>query len=204
MPRPLLLFLYSTPNIAGSLLGLFGLLLFFTGVIKSFWLLIVLGLYGIGFFGAPRSGQLDLAMQNEIATEDLQQQLDKLIRQVQDKLSEPVLERLKSIREALLALIPHLQRMVQSDRNLHVIKSTVSQYLPEMLQNYFSLPPAFARFHTLKSGKTPRDLLLEQLDVLDRELKLILEDIHLKDTDALAAHGLFLKNKFPSGREWLE
>jgi hypothetical protein len=204
MPRPVLLFLYSTPNIAGSLLGLLGLLLFFTGIVKSFWVLIVIGLYGIGYLGAPRNGQVDLAIEHEIANEDLQQQLDKLLKQVDKHLSEPVMDRLKSIRETLIALIPHLQGMVRSDHNLHVIKSTASQYLPEMLEKYLALPPAFARFHSLKSGKTPRDLLLEQLDVLDRELKLILEDVHLKDTDALAAHGLFIKNKFASGREWLE
>jgi len=41
----ILLFLYSTPNIVGSLLGILGLALFFFGVIGRFWLLIVVGLY---------------------------------------------------------------------------------------------------------------------------------------------------------------
>lgn len=38
MPRKLLLYLYGTPNIVGSLLGLIGLGLYFAGVIKSLWI----------------------------------------------------------------------------------------------------------------------------------------------------------------------
>ena len=44
LKRSLLLFLYSTPNIVGCLLGVFGLLSFFAGIIKAYWLFIVLGL----------------------------------------------------------------------------------------------------------------------------------------------------------------
>jgi hypothetical protein len=35
--------------------------------------------------------------------------------------------------------------------------------------NYLSLPPAFANLHPVRYGKTERQLLNKQLDILDRE-----------------------------------
>jgi hypothetical protein len=202
--RGLWLFLYSTSNIVGSFLGLIGLLLFFTGVVKSYWPFIVMGLYGIGYFGTPRSEKLELAMRQDMDYANLKEQLDSLLRSVKKRLSQPVMERLESIKETLITLLPYLREMQRSDHQLHIIKSTATRYLPEMLEKYLALPPAFARFHSLKSGKTPREELLEQLAILDNELKQILEDIHEKKTDDLAAHGRFLRDKFASGKEWLD
>src|SRR5262249_41356431 len=51
----LMLYLYSANNIAGCLLAMGGLALFFTGVIDAYWWAIVAGLYGAGSLGWPRS-----------------------------------------------------------------------------------------------------------------------------------------------------
>ena len=50
LPRRLQLFLYSNGNIAGSLMAMGGLGLFFGGVIHAYWWAIVAGLYGAGEF----------------------------------------------------------------------------------------------------------------------------------------------------------
>lgn len=56
--RPVLFF-YGTNNIAGCLLALGGLVLYFGGVIEAYWWLIVAGLYGRGDAraAAERSGE---------------------------------------------------------------------------------------------------------------------------------------------------
>lgn len=63
MKRRLLLFLYSTPHIVGSVLGLLGLGLFFAGIIKSYWYFIVAGLYVIGVLATPKSPTYELRLE---------------------------------------------------------------------------------------------------------------------------------------------
>lgn len=42
------------------MLGILGMLAFFGGLIDSYWLAIVAGLYGVGVLGFPRSREWDL------------------------------------------------------------------------------------------------------------------------------------------------
>ena len=73
-----------------------------------------------------------------------------------------------------------------------------------MLETYLKLPTAYARFHSIRNGKTPKDLLLEQLEILDAEMLNVVVDLHKNDTQALITHGRFLKDKFRKGSDvWL-
>ena len=86
---------------------------------------------------------------------------------------------------------------------LYLVRQTATDYLPEMLETYLRLPPMYARFHEVTPGKTSRDLLVEQLTVLQGEMENILDDLHRDDAEALRAHGDFLKRKFDNGQPWL-
>ena len=77
-----LLFLYSTPNIIGSLLGIIGLMLYFLGIINQFWFLIVIGLYAIGLLATPQRYNYELSMKNQLTAEDIQAELDGLIHKI--------------------------------------------------------------------------------------------------------------------------
>lgn len=59
-----------------------------------------------------------------------------------------------------------------------------------------NLPSAYANLHPVKNGKTARQLLSEQLDLLDHSMQQIVEDIHRNDTQKLVVHGRFLEEKF--------
>lgn len=203
MRRSVWLFLYSTSNLVGSALGLLGLAAFFGGLIKSFWLLIVLGLYAIGFVTTPRNTAAGLSLKKNLVGADLEKGLNELIRKIRKRVSPQILEKVVSIKDSIISLLPHLDKMDSTDRNLHVIKQTVTDYLPDMLQTYLALPTAFARFHRVQGDKTSRDVLLEQLDILDREMQQIMIDLATRDTEALIAHGKFLKDKFAEGDGWL-
>jgi len=203
MSRKAALFLYSNGNILGSLLALLGLVLFFLGLIKSFWFVIVLGLYGIGFLLAPKNRTVSFKINQDLSIEELQKSLKVLSKEVKKRVSLPVLERVNSIIETINSLLPHLSKIESNHHNLHIIKQTATDYLPQMLNTYLELPTAFARFHHIKGNQTPRDILIDQLDLLDNEMKQILVDILKQDTEALVTHGRFLKNKFASGENWL-
>ena len=202
MSRKLLLYLYSSNNIAGSLMGLAGLGLFFLGVIESFWFLIVGGLYVAGVLGMPRRQDLKLALEARLSAEELEDALNRIVSKIKRRVSKEVLARVKSIQESVLAVLPRITEMGHSQYDIHLIKQTVLDYLPSALENYLKLPRAYATMHPVRDGKTSKQLLIEQLDVLDRRMREILEDVHRNDTQALVVHGRFLKDKFGDSSEF--
>ena len=192
----ILLFLYSTPNIVGSLLGLIGLLLFFLGVIQDFWLLIVVGLYFIGVLVTPKQTTYDLSIQTQVSADEIRTQMNELVRKIGKRTPAEVLAKVESIKESIFSILPILASSNLGDRNVFTIRQTVFEYLPTALENYLSLPPAFANLHPVRDGKTARHLLNEQLDILDREMKEIVVDMSANDTQKLLTHGRFLEQKF--------
>lgn len=192
----ILLYLYSTPNIVGSLLGLTGLLLFFLGVIQDFWLFIVVGLYLIGVLVTPKQTAYDLAIQTQVSVEEIQAQLDALVHKIRKRMPAETLAKVESIKASIESILPILAASKLGDRNVFTIRQTVFEYLPTALENYLSLPPAFANWHPIRDGKTARQLLNEQLDLLDREMKEIVVDMSANDVQKLLAHGRFLEQKF--------
>lgn len=198
-----LLFLYGTPNIVGSVLALLGLALFFLGIIKSFWFFIIVGLYAIGYVGVPRNPSLHLSLSKAMDTKALSGALDELRRSVKKRLSDPVITRLVSVSDTIKHILPHLDKMDGNSKHLHSVRKTVTDYLPRMLETYLQLPPAFARMHRMKNGFTPREMLMEQLGLLQNEMDKILQLVLENDADALVAHGNFIKEKFAGDYDWI-
>ncbi|MEO5366226.1 MAG: hypothetical protein H7831_07685 [Magnetococcus sp. WYHC-3] len=202
MGRALVLFLYGTPNLMGTVLALGGLGLLFAGIIQSYWPVIVAGLYALGYLGTPGGQKEQLRFEHALTLEEMQEGLLALEASLRKRVSEPVLVRMGRIRDFLLAILPQLDTLDQGSHPVHVIRQTITVYLPEMFERYLALPPAYARMHVIRDGKTPRDFLLEQLDLLEGELQRILHDIHGSDAQSLIAHGRFLKEKFAQP-DWL-
>jgi hypothetical protein len=191
-----LLYLYSNGNILGSILGLVGLGLYFTGIIHDFWLLIVIGLYGIGVLAAPRNETQELRLRHQLDSEELRGELEELVHAIRRRVPKEVYERVVSIKNTIVEILPFLQRLDESNYNLYTIRQTALEYLPETLENYLKLPRAYASMHVIKEGKTAQKLLVEQLDLLDEEMKSIAQEFYRNNTEELVAHGRFLEEKF--------
>ncbi|MDP2787408.1 MAG: hypothetical protein Q8O79_04965 [Pseudomonadota bacterium] len=192
------LFLYGYPNIAGSALGLVGLALFFLGIIGPGWPYIVAGLYGLGWVLAwqlaPREMHLEIA--REARAEALLGELENLIKRVHKHLPREAQVLLQSLRQTLAELLPRLADNTVFSQEGHTVEKTVRDYLPATLENYLHLPPAFARMHTLKDGKTAQSMLLDQLGLLDDQMRQMLANALRDDARALAENGAFLEQKF--------
>jgi hypothetical protein len=200
----LLLFLYGNRNIAGSVLGIVGLGLFFAGLTPHLWYLIVAGLYGIGYLAAPSGSQVDLSLGTELTQDAIAARLAGLVATVSRRAEPDVVTVVQSIRDSIVALLPRLLPRVGSpDPNLYVVRQTATDYLPATLQNYLSLPPAFRRLHPLRDGKTAHTVLIEQLTLLDEKMKETLVSVTENDTQALLTNGRFLKERFASGADFL-
>lgn len=194
--RELILFLYSTPNMVGSSLGLAGIALFLTGVIHKNWLLIVLSLYATGVMATPRYRYIELQLHNELNREELQQELEALLTNIRDRVPTEIFVQVEEIKTVIIEMLSSINDIEGTDHNLHLIRQTVLDYLPQALEYYLNLPPAFANLHPLNEGKTARVLLEEQLALLNQQMQQIQRELHSHDAAALVTHLHVLQDIF--------
>src|SRR5215475_7127473 len=114
--RRVLLFLYSTPNIVGSVFGLAGLGLFFGGVIKKYWLFIVVGLYVAGLLLTPKNKAVELTLQSELTADDIHTSLETLMVKIRPRVPKEIFAQVERIREAIFALLPKIADVNSGDR----------------------------------------------------------------------------------------
>ena len=192
----ILLYLYSTRNIAACLAALTGPVLLFSGIIREGWLLITAALYGVGYFATPAPRVLDVALTQSLSFDALIERLDRIASEARPQLQPQMVPRLDSIRRSIQEVLPRLADVRGFDDNLYTVRETIARYLPETLANYVALPPVFRVTRVLKDGKTARDLLMDQLAVLDDQMKEVVANVARGDADALLANGQFLEAKF--------
>jgi len=192
----LLLLFYSSANIAGCALALLGPALLFLGVIDTGWLLITAGLYAVGWLLGRRPPALERHIEASLSAEQILDRLDGLIRQAAPHLVEDMRRSLVSIRSSVAEVLPRLLNAGGGNDDLFTVRETVLNYLPETLANYVALPPAFRASHVLADGKTARQLLVDQLALLDRQLQEVVANVASSDAQALLANGAFLRQRF--------
>ena len=205
VPQPspgqrVLMHLYSPGNIAGCLMALGGLALFFTGVIHAFWWAIVPGLYGAGALGWPRSHLSETATHAELSTELLAQQVRTLVISVAQGLPKEALASLQNIQITMDELLPRLQELrdrgVISPKDSFTVVETIRRYLPDTLAAYLRLPRYYAQMQPLADGRTAAQTLLDQLRVLDMSLREVARNAFAGDAEALVLNGRFLQTRF--------
>jgi hypothetical protein len=191
-----LLYLYSTRNIVACCAALVGPALLFLGAISQGWLLITCALYAAGYLATPAPHVLDASLAQSLSFEDLVERLDRIVRDTRSQLQPAMIAHLESIRRSITEVLPKLADARGFNDDLYTVRETVLRYLPETLANYVALPPAFRATRALKAGKTARDLLTEQLTILDDQLKEVVDNVARGDAEALLANGKFLEAKF--------
>jgi hypothetical protein len=201
MARNFLLYLYSMPNMVGAGFALIGLLLFFSNIATGIiGLSLIVGLYLVGMVvGAQLSRKRDSGLhklEDELSLDEMKVELERLAWQSKRKLPRELSERVDSIKDSILSVLPTLASYQRGDFNLFTIRQTALEYLPEAIENYLKLPTAYANYHPVQNGKTARQLLLEQLILLDDEMEDIAKNISDNDTQKLIVHGRFLADKF--------
>lgn len=195
----LLLFLYSNANIAGCALALLGPALLFAGVIGPGWLYITAGLYAAGWamgWAGKRTPDIDRRIADTLGVAQTLERLDALIRSVTPHLTPDMNGHLASVRTSVAEVLPRLVGERGFDNDLFTVRETVLRYLPETLANYVALPPVFRTTQPLKEGKTARQLLGDQLTLLDSKMREIVANVAGADAQALLANGKFLEMKF--------
>jgi hypothetical protein len=194
--NPVLRYLYSGKNIVGSTLALFGLLLFFTGVVTSFfWPFVVAGMYGIGALLAPGPPKVALSG-TSFDPDSIRRSLQRQLNIAAGKLSPALQAKLQEIADTIMGILPHYAEFPPGSPDLFVVGRTATDYLPSALQAYLNLPRAYATLHKMPNGKTADEVLGDQLTLLASKMDEVADAVHKKDSDALLANGRFLEEKF--------
>jgi len=191
-----LLYLYSTRNLVATGLALLGPALLFAGVIRDFWLPITGALYASGWLLTPAPRIVDVDLTQALSMDALRDRLDAVIARARPALPADLAKRLDSIRSSIGEVLPRLSGESGASDDLYLVRETVLRYLPETLSNYLALPPLFRTTHALRDGKTARELLADQLSVLDTQMHEVVGNVARGDAEALISNGRFLEAKF--------
>ena len=204
--RRLEAFLYSRRNIAGSLLALAGLALHFVGVLTGpWWLPIIVGLYLIGYLLVPPEQELSIQLGAADDANQVRDGLAKLLRALRGKVADDLYAKVVSIQSSILGTLEIEHSMADAaDPNVYLIRQTALAYLPDAFTTYLRMPRAMAERRQIAGGRTPHDVLLEQLDLMDRRLADVADDMARHDSDKLLANGRFLAERFGTSSLELE
>ena len=194
VPRRSTMYLYSTKNLVGCGLALVGLVLFFTNIVGPLWPVVVVGLYLVGALATPSNTRYDLHSGWDPG--DVRKALSTQLKTINGKVPDDVLGKVSAIQDTITNLLPRLERLPPGSEDLYIIQRTALEYLPATLESYLNLPKAYATLRQVDNGKTPAQLLMDQLTLLETKINEISDDIARNDSDRLLANGRFLREKF--------
>lgn len=187
-------YLYSRKNIVGSVLALVGLVVSLTGIIGVLWPVIVVGLYVIGVLLTPGNKQIDLS--TGFDPNDVKNALDTQVRIITGRVPPEVMAKVLKIRQIIVGILPSSGSLAPGSPELFIVERTAADYLPTSLEAYLKLPRTYATLHATRDGKTPKEILLDQLTLLESKMNEVADDVHRNDTDRLLANGRFLQERF--------
>jgi hypothetical protein len=194
-------FLGSRGHVVGSLLGIVGILLLDAGLVHGLLAIAVIaGLYAIGYFLATRPKlTTDFATPEAKDADVIEAGLDQMLAEVERDIAPDIYEVVQGIRDAIVFTLDHVGDL-QTDPDIFAVRQTALTYLPEALSKYVSLPRGYAERQQLENGKTPHDVLLEQLLVMEQKANEVAEAVIDKQSQRLVAHGRFIAERFADSK----
>lgn len=131
---------------------------------------------------------------------------DPLARYLRDeRLPGEARARLAALNLRAREALTHLDELGQEGSEAaYLARAVRSEYAPGAVQAYLKLPPTLANVQPLEGGKTGRDLLCEQLDILLEAVQEILSTALRSGGQDLLTHQRFLEEKFRKPRRDLE
>lgn len=193
-------YLYSTSNIVGSCAALAVLLCFIFGIIQQGWILLAAGAYLAGAlpfaFSRPPSLHIAEGLSTTQALQELKQKFLPRLQGNERKILQDIITRVEG-------LMPRLKEMeaqgVVDGPSRAMLKQTVTRLLPDALETFLRLPPAYAKTHKLGNGQTAQQVLATQLQLLDEHVVTLEENLLSADVNSLLANGAFLQEKLQPG-----
>lgn len=114
-------------------------------------------------------------------------------------LPAPAVRLVDSIGHKLETLAPQLQDIDRDEPAAFEIRRLLADHLPELVTGYQSIPEPLRRQE--RNGRVPERQLVEGLQVIDREIGAMTENLAAGNLDKLATHNRFLELKYQEAKE---
>jgi hypothetical protein len=128
---------------------------------------------------------------------DVVRALNHQIVAVSGRVPPLVIERIQQIELTIRSeILPGIDHLPPGSMELYLIERTARDYLPAAVNAYLRLPNDYVLVQPGSRNRTAVDVLLEELGLLDVEMRRIAELVHRHDMDRLLAHRRFLTDRF--------
>jgi len=174
-----------------------GILLFTSGLVTGWLALgVVAALYISGYFFAERPRERQLAPQEAADAPQVRDALDELLAAIKKRVSSDIYYRVRSIRDATVFTLDNAGAFAATDPDIHTVRRAATSYLPEALATYLSLPRHYAESEPIANGRTPHDVLIDQLALIDDQARRVAEELIHRNSDQLVTHGRFISDRY--------
>jgi hypothetical protein len=188
--RTVATYLTSRRNLTGSGLAILAAALVVIDPVGPQAILLVIGFYLAGVVavrGTPRVHRLGF---DPI---QVQRSLLKEIAAVAGRVPPDIWIRIQRIELTIRAeILPRLDCLPLGAPELYLVERTASDFLPTAVETYLRLPAGYAS----PGGAIAYRVLVDELDLLEAQMRRVAEVVHRADMDRLLAHRRFLEDRF--------
>ena len=188
--RTVATYLTSRRNLTGSGLAILAAALVVIDPVGPQAILLVIGFYLAGVVavrGTPRVHRLGF---DPI---QVQRSLLKEIAAVAGRVPPDIWIRIQRIELTIRAeILPRLDCLPLGAPELYLVERTASDFLPTAVEAYLRLPAGYAS----PGGAIAYRVLVDELDLLEAQMRRVAEVVHRADMDRLLAHRRFLQDRF--------
>jgi hypothetical protein len=192
-------FLASRKNIGASLLALAGVALFVLGF-PGGWIGVglIAALYALGYLLIPGEQGVPLTFFDENDAQQIKQGLNDLVYSLRFRVSDDVMAAVEDVARSVVATLPPegAPGMTAIDPTVMLIRQTALHYIPRALSDYMAIPRMYAERVPVQDGKTAKDVLIEQLRMIEQKMKDTAQAMYHVDADRLLANARFLQERF--------
>lgn len=157
------------------------------------WPVVTVGLYGVGALATPPPRRIDL--HSGLQPANLGKAMDEQLSRITGKVPTEVFSAVQAIHATIRGVLPRRELLPAGSRDAYAVEQTVLDYLPTALESYLRLPRAYANRVVGADGRTAKQVLLDQLGTLQREMEAVVAAVARSDTDQLLAHERFLDDR---------
>jgi hypothetical protein len=188
--RTIATYLTGRRNLAGSALALLAAALVLVDPVGPQGILLVIGFYLAGAVAARGNPKVHRFGFDPM---QVQRSLSEEIAAVAGRVPPAIMMRIQRIELAIRSeILPRLDCLPLGARELYLVERTARDFLPTAVETYLRLPRGYAS----SRGATAYQVLVDELDLLEAQMRRVAEVVHRADMDRLLAHRRFLEDRF--------
>ena len=188
--RTIATYLTGRRNLAGSGLALLAGALVLVDPVGLQGIVLVIGFYLAGALavrGNPKVHRFGFDPMQ------VQRSLSEEIAAVAGRVPPAITIRIQRIELTIRSeILPRLDCLPLGAPELYLVERTARDFLPTAVETYLRLPGGYAS----SRGATAYQVLVDQLELLEAQMRRVAEVVHRADMDRLLAHRRFLEDRF--------